>query len=88
MRIGIDLGGTKIAAVILDDAGRQIAARRVPTSQSYPTLLGTFVGLVEALEAETGHHCSVGVGTPGAISPATGQLSDPSLPGPVGRARL
>lgn len=73
MRIGIDLGGTKIAGVALDDAGNTLARRRVPTPYGdYDATLDAIVALVGDLERETGRRGSVGVGTPGAISPATG----------------
>lgn len=73
MRIGIDLGGTKIAGMALGDDGRCLAERRVATPWGeYEATLDAIVGMVHALEADTGETGSVGVGTPGAISPATG----------------
>lgn len=73
MRIGIDLGGTKIAGVALDEAGNTLARRRVPTPHGdYDATLDAIATLVADLERETGRRGSVGVGTPGAISPATG----------------
>ncbi|MDX1610652.1 MAG: ROK family protein [Halofilum sp. (in: g-proteobacteria)] len=73
MRIGIDLGGTKIAGIALADDGRLLAERRMPTPWGdYDATLDAIVDLVHALEAETGATGTVGVGTPGAISPATG----------------
>jgi fructokinase len=75
MRIGIDLGGTKIAAVALDDDGRELARHRRPTPRDdYDGTLDAIADLVHRLEADLGRPGSVGVGTPGAISPTTGRL--------------
>ena len=79
MRIGIDLGGTKIAAVLLDATGRAVARRRIPTPRGdYEGTLDAIAGLVSELEAEAGTTASVGLGTPGAISPATGLFKNAS----------
>lgn len=73
MRIGIDLGGTKIEAVALGEDGRELARVRVPTPRhDYDGLLRLVRDLVERLERETGERGTVGVGGPGAISPVTG----------------
>jgi fructokinase len=77
MRIGLDLGGTKIEGVALDGDGRELARRRVVTPrQDYDATLRAMVGLVRDLEAETGRHGTVGVGMPGALSPATGLVKN------------
>ncbi|WP_416899810.1 MAG: ROK family protein [Minwuia sp.] len=77
MRIGIDLGGTKIEGLALGPDGRELACRRVPTPQGdYPATVAAVRDLVAALEAETGESGTVGVGTPGAISPATGLIKN------------
>lgn len=79
MRIGIDLGGTKIEGVVLsdEDDGRELARMRLPTPQGdYTGTIDTIVELVEELEFLTGRRCKVGVGTPGAISPATGLIKN------------
>jgi len=77
MRIGIDLGGTKIEAVSLDDAGRVLARRRVATPRDdYEGTLGAVVSLVRDLERETGLRGTVGLGMPGAISPASGLVKN------------
>jgi len=73
MRIGIDLGGTKIEGVALADSGETLARRRVPTPYGdYDGTLDAIADLVAWLEAEAGATGSIGIGTPGAISPATG----------------
>jgi fructokinase len=73
MRIGIDLGGTKTEIAALDEHGAIRLRRRVPTPRSdYRQIVATITTLVRDAEAELGELCSVGVATPGSISPATG----------------
>ncbi len=74
MRIGIDLGGTKIEAIVLDDKGVERARRRVPTpAADYHAVVTAITGLVRDVERDLKiSGSSVGIGTPGAISPATG----------------
>lgn len=77
MRIGIDLGGTKIEGLALDDEGHERARQRVSTPrEDYPATLAAIVALVAQLERETGARGSVGIGMPGAISPATGRVKN------------
>ena len=72
-RLGIDLGGTKIAGVVLFDDGGELARARVPTPRGdYAATLEAVAALVARLEAQAGASCSVGVGMPGSVSPATG----------------
>ncbi|MDQ2858848.1 MAG: ROK family protein [Candidatus Eremiobacteraeota bacterium] len=76
-RIGVDLGGTKIEIAAFDDAGRTLVRRRVPTPASdYERIIGTIRELVVAAEAEIGERASVGIGTPGAVSRATGLIKN------------
>lgn len=75
MRIGVDLGGTKIEAIAIDGAGRERYRRRVPTPQGdYGATLEAIASLVADAEAALGARASVGMGTPGSISRATGLL--------------
>lgn len=75
IRIGIDLGGTKIEAVALDRGGAVLARRRVPTpTHDYGAILRAIGALVEGLEAETGRRGAVGVGSPGSLSTHTGLI--------------
>ncbi len=77
VRIGVDLGGTKVEAVALDGAGRFLARRRVPTPRhDYAGTLDAIAALVRDLEAEVGRQGTVGVGIPGSISPATGLVKN------------
>ena len=74
-RIGIDLGGTKIEIVALDEAGREALRRRVPTPKAdYAATLDAIVALVTDAERALGAAATVGIGTPGSISRATGLL--------------
>lgn len=76
-RLGVDLGGTKIEVVVLDEAGQEHLRRRVPTPQGdYWGTVETIGEMVETTEAELGFACRVGVGMPGAISPATGLIKN------------
>jgi fructokinase len=80
VRIGIDLGGTKIEAIALDAAGQTLARRRIDTPRDdYPGTLAAIAALVAALEAETQARGSVGVGTPGSLSPFTGRMRNANL---------
>lgn len=68
--IGVDLGGTKIEAVVLDNQGTSLWRKRVATpAGDYRATLATVAALVTRAESELGlRHCSVGVGTPGALT--------------------
>jgi fructokinase len=75
MRIGIDLGGTKIEIIAIDESGKELARKRVVTPQGdYPGILNTIVRLINDIEAITKQSGSIGIGTPGALSPATGLM--------------
>jgi fructokinase len=76
-RIGVDLGGTKIEAIALAHDGVVLARRRLPSPRgSYQATLSTVIDLCLALESEIGSPASVGVGIPGAVSPATGLVKN------------
>jgi fructokinase len=75
MRIGIDLGGTKISGIVLDPMGKQQAYERVATPVGdYRQTLQAIVDLIAQLEQQTATAQSIGIGTPGALSPATGLM--------------
>ncbi len=77
MRIGIDLGGTKIEAIIMAADGSIVLRRRILSpSNSYASILSAIVGLVADLELEAGLQCSVGIGTPGAASLSGGLMKN------------
>ncbi len=80
IRIGVDLGGTKIEAVALDPAGRELQRERVATPSGYDGVVAAVRGLVLGLEQASGASISasastsIGIGTPGSVSPVTGLL--------------
>jgi fructokinase len=75
IRIGIDLGGTKIEGIALSDAGDELFRQRVATPQGdYEATLQSIVDLIRLIEQEVGEQGSIGIGTPGALSPASGLL--------------
>jgi fructokinase len=86
MRIGIDLGGTKIEALALAEDGRERARLRVATPRGdYQETLQAIVDLVRTLEAELGETGTVGVGMPGTISRATGLVKNANSTWLIGR---
>jgi fructokinase len=82
LRIGIDLGGTKIEGVVMDERGAERPRRRVPTPRDdYAATLEAIATLVDELLAEAGAELgaravSIGIATPGSVSPRTGQMQN------------
>ncbi len=77
LRLGIDLGGTKVAGIVLDTDGTVQAEARVATPRGdYAGTLRAIAALVARLEDEAGGPCSVGIGMPGAISSQTGLVKN------------
>ena len=77
MRIGIDLGGTKIEAIALDDSGSTLSRRRIATpAGDYHGTIDAVAAMVFAIEDELGRTGTVGVGTPGALSLRTGLIKN------------
>lgn len=73
MRIGIDLGGTKIEAIALAKDGSTLIRQRIATpSTGYEGMLAALVDMVGRIEAQTGVTGSIGIGIPGAVSKLTG----------------
>ena len=75
-RIGIDLGGTKTEILVLAASGEEFFRHRVPTPSGYEAVLRAIANLVGEAEQKLGQNCSVGVGIPGTISPATGLVKN------------
>lgn len=75
-RIGVDLGGTKIEAAVLDRAGAIVDRERVPTPHDYRATVDAITQLVLGLEAKVGVRGTVGVGIPGAVEPRTGLVKN------------
>ena len=71
MHIGVDLGGTKTESIILDENGKEIERLRKDTPKNYNGTLDTLCELVNHLEEKYQKKCSVGIGTPGALSKET-----------------
>jgi len=77
LRLGIDLGGSKIEIIALDASGAELLRRRVATPQGdYAATLRAVADLVQGVEAELRQSGTIGIGTPGAISRATGLLKN------------
>lgn len=77
MRIGIDLGGTKIEGIALGQDGAELARLRLPTPrEDYADTIAAIADLVAKLEHETGETGTIGIAIPGAISPATGLIKN------------
>ncbi|MCL1144039.1 fructokinase [Shewanella gaetbuli] len=76
MRMGVDLGGTKIELVALAENGDELFRKRIPTPRNYPDTLEAIIGLVNEAESTLQQNGSVGVGIPGVISPFTGLVKN------------
>ena len=77
MRIGVDLGGTKIEAAALDDRGEILLRRRIATpQQDYRATTQAIARLIQGLETSLGRRGTVGVGIPGALSLASGLVKN------------
>lgn len=86
LRLGIDLGGSKIEIIALDGAGRELLRRRVATPQGdYRATVGSVAGLVEAVENDLGARGTVGIGMPGAESRVTGLIKNANSTCLIGR---
>jgi fructokinase len=77
VRIGIDVGGTKIEGLALGDDGQTLVRTRVAAPQGdYSRTVSAIVDLVHAIERQTGAHGTVGVGIPGTISSLSGLVKN------------
>jgi fructokinase len=77
MRIGVDIGGTKIEAAALERDGTPLLTRRIATpAGDYAAIIAAVRDLVAGIEATLGRTCSVGIGMPGTLSPATGLVKN------------
>jgi fructokinase len=77
MRIGIDLGGTKIEALAIDKMGKELVRHRVDTPrEDYDATIAAIAGLVRRIERETGNRGTVGAGIPGCVSSLTGLVKN------------
>ena len=86
MRIGVDFGGTKIEAIAIDANGVERRRRRIDTPrEDYDGSVRAVASLVADVERETGEQGTVGVGIPGAVSPATGLIKNANSTWLIGR---
>lgn len=77
LRIGIDLGGTKIEIIALDEQGRTLVRERIATpSGNYKATVQAVTDLVHRVEQKLGAHGSVGVAIPGTLSPISGVIKN------------
>jgi fructokinase len=74
VRIGVDFGGTKIEAAVLSGDDQVIATLRTPTPKDYDSAVEAVRDLIARVEQQVGAKGSVGIGTPGSISPRTGVM--------------
>ncbi len=75
VRIGIDLGGTKIEGIALSQAGEELCRQRIATPQGdYQGILQSIDDLTAKIETTIGEKGSIGICTPGALSPTTGLM--------------
>ena len=87
LRIGIDLGGTKIAAIAFGTGDSVLAQRRIQAPKGdYEGTIAAVSGLVSGIEAELGEAGSVGLGMPGSLSPMTGTVQNANSTWLNGRA--
>ncbi len=86
MRIGVDLGGTKIEVIALATDGETLVRRRIATPKgTYEQRVQAIADLVRGVEAEIGLRGSLGVATPGAVSPHTGLIKNANTTALIGR---
>ena len=77
MRLGIDLGGTKIELIALARSGKVLLRKRIPTPQgSYKNTLDTITSLVQHAESTLLEKGSLGIGIPGTLSPDHGHVKN------------
>ncbi|KRT61813.1 MAG: ROK family protein [Thaumarchaeota archaeon CSP1-1] len=77
-KIGIDLGGTKIEGILLDDSFNVVERTRIPTQQEkgYKSIINSIVSLVEELKIKASNNVTIGVSAPGAISKKSGLIKN------------
>ena len=87
MKIGIDLGGTKIEGIAIDKNGNEFFRKRINSPQgNYQNTINAIVSLVNEIEDHVKKSCSVGIGIPGTISPQTGLVKNSNSTWLIGQA--
>ncbi len=86
-RLGVDFGGTKIEAAVLDESGRLLARRRIANPGAYEAAIAAVAALIAEVEGEAGvADLPVGVGAPGSASPVSGLIRNANSTWLNGRA--
>jgi len=86
MRIGIDMGGTKIEGIALAENGEELFRKRIDTPRNdYDGTVKAISSIVDELESKTNQKGTVGIGIPGAISPKTGLVKNANSTWIIGR---
>ncbi|MEE3149797.1 MAG: ROK family protein [Candidatus Neomarinimicrobiota bacterium] len=77
-RIGIDLGGTKIEAILLSSTNKVVERTRIPTNQQdgYEAIIERIINLTKKVRSKAKQECSIGICTPGALDMETGILKN------------
>lgn len=76
MRIGVDVGGTKVEAAAIDETGEIRFRQRIATPSEYNQAIEEIADLIRKIQSEASQSCTVGLGIPGTISPATGVVKN------------
>src|SRR5882672_8487017 len=79
IRIGVDIGGTKMEIAAIDESGAELLRRRAPApapGEGYDKAIGAIVELILEAERTLAARCSVGICTPGAVSSGSGTLKN------------
>lgn len=77
MRLGVDIGGTKIAFAVLDAEGRELFRHRIPTPHGdYATARDALAEAILRTESRVKQPCTVGIGMPGLVAPDTGIVAN------------
>ncbi|WP_047492893.1 ROK family protein [Terriglobus sp. TAA 43] len=77
MRIGVDLGGTKIEGRAFDNNGQELDRLRVPTPrEDYDGTVATIIEVAKSLETRLGQQGTLGVGIPGSVVKSTGLVKN------------
>lgn len=77
MRLGVDIGGTKIALAVLDRGGRELLRHRIPTPHTgYAAAREALAEVILRTESEVKEPCTVGIGMPGLVAHDTGIVAN------------
>ncbi len=87
-KIGIDLGGTKIEGILLDQKLNVVERTRIPTNQEkgYNSIIESIVKIVTDLKKKTNEKTTIGLSTPGAISKKTGLIKNSNTQCLIGKS--